>query len=363
MAKDYYDVLGVPKGASKEEIKKAYRKKAHKYHPDKDGGDEEKFKEVNEAYQVLGDEKKRQQYDQFGSAFGGAGGPGAGGFNPFGAQGGFSQSQQGFEFDIGDIFEQFFGGSAGGFGGRSRSSRGGRNIEMQTEITLEEAFHGKKEELSYETYVLCDRCEGKRHEPESKMVTCPTCRGVGRIQQKQRTILGTINNVAACPECKGNKEIPDKKCKKCYGEGRVQDTKKVTVEIPAGIGDGNTIHVEGAGEVGENGIAGELYLRVNIKPHDVFKRRGQDLYNSVDIKLSQAVLGDKIKVKTIDGKVELKIPKGTQSGELIRMKGKGMPKLRGRGSGDQYVEVNVEIPKKPSKDIEELFKKLRKKGE
>ena len=360
MSKDYYEVLGVSKGASKDEIKKAYRKKAHKYHPDKDGGDEEKFKEVNEAYQVLGDEKKRQQYDQFGQTFGGTGGPGAGGFNPFGGQGGFGQGQQGFEFDLGDVFDQFFGGGA--TGGRTRR-RGGRDIEMHTEITLKEAYSGKKEKLTYNTYVVCDKCEGKKHEPGSKMVTCPTCRGAGRIKQEQRTFFGMLNNVVICPECKGEREVPDKKCSKCLGEGRVQDTKEVEVDIPAGIADGNVVKVDGAGEAGENGRAGDLYLRVSVKPHKEFKRRGQDLYSSKDIKLSQAVLGDKVKVNTIDGEVELKIPKGTQSGELIRMKGKGMPGLRGRSRGDQYVEVNVEIPQKPSKDVEKLFKKLREKGE
>lgn len=353
MSKNYYDILGIQKGASKDEIKKAYRKLAHQHHPDKGGGDEEKFKEINEAYQVLSDDAKRQQYDQFGSAFGG----GQQG-NPFGG-GGFGFGQQGVDFDIGDIFEQFFGG--GGQQGRRAEARG-RDIETALEITLKEAYTGVQREVSYQTHVVCDKCGGKKHEPGSKMITCPTCRGVGKIKQEQRTFLGIINNVHTCSECRGAKEIPDKKCTKCYGEGRVQDAVNIKVDIPAGIDDGNAVKVAGAGEAGTNGTSGDLYAYIKIKPHKSFKRRGADLYSSINIAFSQAALGDKIKVETIDGKVDLKIPAGTQNGELIRLRGKGMPKMRSRGTGDQYVEVNVEVPKRPSKKAQELLNKLKKEG-
>ena len=357
MSKDYYNTLGVSKGASKEEIKKAYRKLAHQYHPDKGGGDEDKFKEINEAYQVLSDDSKRQQYDQFGQSFNGGSGPfGAGGFDPFGG------AQGGVDFDLGDIFEQFFGGGASSGARRGRRETRGRDIEVNLEITLEEAYSGVQKDVSYQTHVVCERCGGKKHEPGSKMITCPTCRGVGKIKQQQRTFLGVFENVQVCPECRGGGSIPDKKCTKCYGEGRVQDSVNVTVDIPAGISDGSALTVEGAGEAGTGGSSGALYAHITVKPHSVFKRRESDLYSSVNVNVSQAVLGDAVKVETIDGKVDLKVPAGTQSGELIRMRGKGMPKLRSRGRGDHFVEVNVEIPKKVTKKTESLFKKLREEG-
>ncbi|MEX0877426.1 MAG: molecular chaperone DnaJ [Candidatus Spechtbacterales bacterium] len=354
--KNYYDILGVSKGASKEEIKKAYRKLAHQHHPDKGGGDEDKFKEINEAYQVLSDDSKRQQYDQFGQSFGG----GAQG-NPFGGQGNPFRGQ-GVEFDLGDIFEQFFGGGASPGDRRGRRETRGRDIEVSLEITLEEAYLGTQKDVSYQTHVVCERCGGKKHEPGSKMITCPTCRGVGKIKQQQRTFLGVFENVQTCPECNGGGSIPDKKCTKCYGEGRIQDSVNVTVDIPAGISDGSAVKIEGAGEAGTNGSSGALYAHIRVKPHSVFKRRESDLYSSVNVNVSQAVLGDTIKVDTIDGKVDLKVPMGTQSGELIRMRSKGMPKLRSRGRGDHFVEVNVDIPKKVTKKTESLFKKLREEG-
>ncbi|MDP4010433.1 MAG: DnaJ domain-containing protein [Candidatus Spechtbacteria bacterium] len=251
MAKDYYETLEVQKNASKEEIKKAYIKLARKYHPDR-GGDEEKFKEINAAYQILSDDSKRRQYDQFGNVFEGAG-QGAGGFNPFG--------QGGVEFDFGDIFEQFFGGSSGAHAGR----QGGRDIQMSMEISLSDAYLGTEKDISFDTHVMCDRCNGKRYEPGSKTITCDRCRGVGRVKETRNTFLGAISNVSICNECFGIGSIPEKKCTKCYGEGRVEDKRNIKVNIPAGVVTGDTIRVAGAGEAGFNGKTGDLYVSIRIK--------------------------------------------------------------------------------------------------
>lgn len=347
--KDYYKVLGVDKNASQDEIKKAYRKLAHKHHPDR-GGEEDEFKKINEAYQVLSDPKKRQKYDRFGSSFEGGR---QGGFNPNGFGG-----AEGFNVDFDDIFEQFFGG--GRPGGRSKNK--GRDIEIGIDITLEDAFSGMEKELTYDTYITCERCDGKRHEPDSGMTTCTTCSGVGKIKQKQNTFFGMLSNVKVCPDCKGAGEVPEKKCKKCYGEGRVRDQKTTKIKIPAGIHNNDVIKVAGAGEAGISGSAGSLYVRVRVIPHKKFKRKGNDLYSSKEVNFTQAALGDTVKVDTIDGKVSLKIPKGLKSGELVRMKGKGMPNRRGSGRGDHYVEVNVKIPKKVSRKAKKLLEKLRKEG-
>ncbi|MEX2145232.1 MAG: DnaJ domain-containing protein [Candidatus Spechtbacterales bacterium] len=264
MTKDYYETLEVPRGASKEEIKKAYRRLAHKYHPDR-GGDEEKFKEINAAYQVLSDDNKRGQYDQFGNVFEGAGAHGAGGFNPFG--------QGGVEFDLGDIFEQFFGGSADGH----EKQQKGRDIQMSMEISLTDAYLGAEKDISFDTHIACDKCNGKRHEPGSKTITCDKCRGVGRIKETRNTFLGAISNVRICNECSGIGSIPEKKCTKCYGEGRVQGKRNIKVNIPAGISNGDTIRISGAGEAGFGGKTGDLYIGVNIKKPARISKEAEEL--------------------------------------------------------------------------------------
>jgi molecular chaperone DnaJ len=348
--KNYYDILGVPKNASQEEIKRAYRKLAHQYHPDKGkGGNEEKFKEINEAYQVLSNPQKRQQYDTFGRT------QGSGGGFDFS---GFRQGASGINFDFGDIFEEFFSG------GRTREnvSARGRDIEINVEITLEEAFRGLKRPLSFETYVVCERCGGKQYEPDSKMATCNVCRGVGRVKEDQHTFFGTFSNVRVCRECRGAGKAPEKKCKECIGEGRISGRRSTEVEIPAGVQSGVAIKVAGAGEAGAGGATGNLYVRVFVREHREFKRKGQDLYTNAEISLTQAVLGGEIKTRTIDGIVSLKIPNGTRDGDLIRLRSKGMPKVSVIGRGDQYVKIRVDIPKKLSKKARELLEELKNEG-
>lgn len=352
---DYYKTLGVPRGASKDEIKKSYRKLAHKYHPDR-GGDESKFKEVNEAYQTLSDDAKRQQYDQFGRTFNNrASGFSSQGFNPFSSASGQGMN---FEFDMGDIFEQFFGGSSS----KRKRQTSGRDIEIIINITLEDAFRGLKKDLEFDTYIVCDTCKGTQHEPDSKLITCKTCSGVGKIRRSQNTILGMISNVQICPECMGKGEVPEKKCRKCIGEGRVRSKRKITVDIPRGISSGDRIKVSEAGEAGLHGTSGDLYLRVHINPHKEFSRKGNDLFSSQKVSFIQATLGDTIKVNTIDGSVDLKIPKGIESGELIRLRGKGMPPVRGGRGGDYYIKINIQTPKRISRKAAKLFEELKKEG-
>jgi len=358
MPHDYYKVLGVARSATQDEIKKAYRKLAHQYHPDR-GGDEKKFKELSEAYQVLSNTQKRQQYDHFGTAGDHAQGGGFG-FNPFGG-GGASGGR--VEFDLGDIFEQFFaGGAQARTQTRTQTAAGGRDIKMRAAITLKEAYQGTKKELAYQTYTVCERCGGRQHEPDSKMNSCTTCKGSGHIQQAQRTLLGVFNNVRVCPECGGAGSVPEKKCTQCQGQGRSRAEKNIAVVIPAGIHNGDVVKVQNEGEAGAHGGSGDLYVEVQVHGDDVFNRKGEDLYTEEVISFSQAALGDSVSVSTMEGNVSLKIPKGTASGELIRLKGKGMPHVRGRGHGDQYVRVQVKTPQKLSREQEEIMKKLKDTG-
>lgn len=354
---DYYKILGVPKGASKDEIKKAYRKLAHKYHPDKneDMGNADKFKEINEAYQILSNDTKRKQYDTFGSAdFGGAGSArGAWDFS------GFADGFNGVEFDFGDVFEQFF---SGGAKREAKQRNRGRDIEMRVDITLEEAFRGIERKINLTTEVICRVCAGKRHEADSKLETCDICRGVGRVKENHNSFFGMFNNIAICNECFGTGKIPRRSCKKCYGEGRINSKKEVQVKIPAGINSHDTIKVEKQGEAGIGGATGDLYVKVLVKEHNKFIRRGADLYGEELISFIQATLGGEISVKTIDGTVNLKIPKGTQGGDLIRLRSKGMPRLRTQGRGDYYVKVKIDIPKRLTNKAKELLEKLKKEG-
>ncbi len=369
MSKDYYNILGVGKDASDDEIKKAYRKLAHKYHPDKAGGEEAKFKEVNEAYQVLSDKEKRSQYDQFGQTFEQA--QSQGGFGGFEGFRDFSSFAEGFDFNFGsgsrgggfsgfeDIFGDIF--SQAGFGRGTRRTRvRGEDIQVDVEITFTEMAHGMEKELELYKRAKCSRCGGGGVEPGSKKIECPTCKGAGEIRTSRRTILGTFQQVSVCPECRGEGKVPEKKCKKCGGDGRVREYEKIKIKIPAGIKDGQSIRLEGMGEAGEKGgEAGDLYVAVHVKPSEKFTRENDDIHSEEKISFSQAALGDKIEVETVEGAVKLKIPAGTQSGEIFRLKGHGVKHLGRFGHGDHYVRIQVITPKNLTREEKELFEKLK----
>ena len=343
--RDYYEVLGVSKGASDDEIKKAYRKLAKKYHPDMNPGDKEaeaKFKEVNEAYSILSDSDKRARYDQFGHAGVdpnyGAGGPG-GGF------GGFDMG----DIDLGDIFGSFFGGGFGGFGGSSSGRRNGpqkgESLRASLTITFEEAAFGCEKEINLNRTEECEACHGSGAEPGTTAETCPDCRGTGVVRVQQRTGGFAFSSTAPCSRCRGTGKIIHTPCKACGGSGSVKKTKRVTVSIPAGIDDGQAISLRGQGNAGKNGgPAGDLIVAVHVKPHPQFHRDGTTVLYEQPVTFYQAVMGAELEIPTIDGKVKYNLPAGTQTGTTFRLRGKGIPELRGRGRGDQYVTVRVQVP-------------------
>ena len=343
--RDYYEVLGVSKGASDDEIKKAYRKLAKKYHPDMNPGDKEaeaKFKEVNEAYSILSDSEKRARYDQFGHAGVdpnyGAGGPG-GGF------GGFDMG----DIDLGDIFGSFFGGGFGGFGGSSSGRRNGpqkgESLRASLTITFEEAAFGCEKEINLNRTEECEACHGSGAEPGTTAETCPDCRGTGVVRVQQRTGGFAFSSTAPCSRCRGTGKIIHTPCKACGGSGSVKKTKRVTVSIPAGIDDGQAISLRGQGNAGKNGgPAGDLIVAVHVKPHPQFHRDGTTVLYEQPVTFYQAVMGAELEIPTIDGKVKYNLPAGTQTGTTCRLRGKGIPELRGRGRGDQYVTVRVQVP-------------------
>ncbi|NCU39561.1 molecular chaperone DnaJ [Candidatus Falkowbacteria bacterium] len=349
MSKDYYNVLGVSKGASSDEIKTAFRKKAHEHHPDK-GGDEEKFKEINEAYQVLGNETKRKQYDQFGTTFNNNGGGFSGGQN----WGGFSGFQNGANFDFDDISDMFGGfGDIFGFGrshSRSRRETAGRDIEILVKLDFLEAVFGGEKEISFSKKSKCDKCDGSGAEPGAKVETCSSCHGSGFVVKLQRTILGNIQTKQACSQCGGEGKTYSENCSKCGGSGVYKKQEDLKVKIPAGINSGESIRLSGKGEAGEKGApAGDLFLRIQVLPHKKFQRDDYDIKTEEEISVTQAILGDKIEIDTVEGKVKLKIPEGTQSGTIFKLKEKGVSRLRANGKGDHYVRVKVKIPKNLTK--------------
>ncbi|MFA6485347.1 MAG: molecular chaperone DnaJ [Parcubacteria group bacterium] len=369
---DYYNILGVSKGSSDDEIKKAYRKLAHKYHPDKAGGDEKKFKEINEAYQVLSDKSKREQYDRFGKTFEG-GGFSAGGGSAYGGDfsgfdfSNFSRQQGGginFEFggeDLEDIFSNFFGGGRGR--AQARKKRG-QDIQVDVEIDFLEMIRGTEREINIRKNTTCDRCAGTGGDPGSEQKTCPVCKGAGRVQKTSRSFLGSFSQVTTCPECQGEGKIWEKKCSKCKGAGRTQENQTIKIKIPAGIENGGVISVSGVGEAGEKGAsAGDLYINVHVRSHPKFVRHGLDIHSEETISFSLAALGGEISIETVDGQLILKIPAGTQSGEIFRIKEKGVPEVRGRGRGNQMVKIIVTIPRKLTREQKELIEKLGKTGE
>lgn len=346
--KDYYETLGVEKSASAEEVKKAYRQLAKKYHPDLNKDDEaaaQKFKEVNEAYQVLSDDQKRAQYDQFGSAaFDGSAGGGYGGFSG-GGFGGFS-----------DIFESFFGGGATQ---RRNGPARGQDIEASLRITFEEAAFGVKKEVSINRRETCEHCHGTGAKPGSNTKTCPTCGGSGQVRQEQRTMFGSFANIATCPNCHGQGKIIEEPCESCRGTGRAQHSRKINVNIPAGIDNGQIITLSGQGEAGERGgPAGDLLVYIQVKPHKTFVRDGVNLYMDMPVSFGQAALGCELEVPTLDGKVKYNLPAGTQTGTTFRLRGKGIKYLRQEAYGDLFVKMNVQIPRRLTDRQKELIMEL-----
>lgn len=336
--KDYYEVLGISRDASESDIKKAYRKLAMKYHPDKNKGNkeaEEKFKDINEAYQVLSDPEKKEQFDRFGTTDFNGGGFGGGGFD-FSGMGGFE-----------DIFDSFFGG---GFGGSSRNRRNaprrGADLEYTINLTFEEAVFGVEKDITIAKNEKCDTCKGSGAKPGTSSKTCDRCGGTGQVKYQRNTPLGSFVSTGTCDKCEGSGKIIEEKCQKCHGKGTIRKNKKISINIPAGVDNGNVLPLRGQGEPGENnGPNGDLYINIRVSPHKTFKRKGFDINIEEHISFGRAVLGTELKVPTIDGEVKYKIPEGTQSGTVFRLRGKGVQRVNSKGRGDQYVKVVVDIPK------------------
>ncbi len=358
--KDYYKILGVEKSASKDEIKKAFRKLAHEHHPDKGSGNADRFKEASEAYSVLSDDQKRKQYDTFGSA--GPGFGGAGGFNPNDFAG-FDFSQftqgnggQGFEFDLGDIFGDLFGGGRG----RARQPRG-RDISIDIQISFEESIFGVERDILVTKTSKCLTCEGSGAAPGSGLETCKKCNGKGKINETRRSFIGVFNTTSVCDACHGKGQVPKEKCGTCRGHGVLERQQEITVKIPAGIEDGEMIRLGGMGEAISAGTSGDLYVKIHVKPHSSIKKEGLNLVMDLKIKLTDALTGGEQKIKTLDGEIDLKIPEGTGTGEILRIKNKGVPSAQGR-RGDLLVRVNIDMPKKISKNAKRLIDELKKEG-
>ena len=353
--RDFYEVLGLSKGASDDEIKKAYKKMARKYHPDLNPDNkeaEEKFKEVNEAYEILSDADKKARYDQFGHA----------GVDPnFGAGGFGGGFDGGFDFgDLGDIFGSFFGG---GFGGGRRTNpnapQRGESIRMSVTISFEEAAFGCEKEVTVERMEACDTCHGSGCAAGTSPEVCPDCRGSGQVQVRRQTPMGVFATTTTCPKCGGKGRIIQQPCGDCHGSGSVRKRKTIKASIPAGIDNGQTISVRGQGHAGKNGgPAGDLLITITVRPHELFRREGTSVLCEAPITFAQAVLGAELEIPTIDGKVKYDLPEGTQSGTTFRLKGKGIPSINGRGRGDQYVTVYIETPRDLNRDQKEALKKF-----
>lgn len=353
MAKrDYYEVLGVSKDASADELKKAYRKLAVKHHPDKEGGSDEKFKEIGEAYEVLKDAQKRQRYDQFGHAgVGGASGGGAGG-NPFG---GFGGQNVNFDFGdggFGDIFSQFFGG---GTGGSQRGPRRGRDVETTISLDFEEAVFGVERDIHLTMDDECSHCKGSTVEPGHSLKTCPTCQGAGQQVRVVNTMFGAVQQAVACDTCRGKGKVPEKACTACKGTGVEKKEQKITVKVPAGIDDGATIRLSERGEAIGDGERGDLYINVRVKAHKKFTREGDLILSEEHVSMVDAALGTEIKVETVDGEITMKVPAGTQSGTDFKLSGHGVPHMRGERRGAHIVSIIVDTPTKLTKKQKELL--------
>ncbi len=355
MSKDYYQTLGVQKGASKEEIKKAFHKMAHQYHPDKKGGDEAKFKEVNEAYQVLSDEQKRAQYDQFGSA-----GPQMGGFGSDQGFGGFDfsgfqQGAGGFEFDLGDMFGDMFGG------GRRAKARRGNDLQTSIALEFKDAVFGIDRELHIKKPSTCTTCKGEGAKPGTKLETCTHCNGKGQVRNIQRTILGSIATTQTCEKCHGVGKIPTTPCETCHGKGVVNEERTIKLSVPAGIQNGETLRLAGMGEAIPGGQSGDLYVHVSVTPHKTIVRQNHDLVTTLSIKLTDALLGATYAVETLDGMEQVSIPTGTKVGDAITLKGKGVP-TGSHKRGNFVIKLNIKLPEKLSKHAKEVIEELKKEG-
>lgn len=350
--RDYYEVLGVAKTATDDEIKKAYRTLAKKYHPDLNGGDkdcEAKFKEVNEAYEVLSDPQKRARYDQFGHEDPRAGGAG----------GGYGDFTGGFGGGFDDIFSAFFGGGFGGCGQRARGPQRGDDLRYDLTITFEEAAFGCEKEISVTRDENCEECGGTGARKGTQPTQCPTCHGTGQVQSFVNTPIGRVSNVRVCDACHGQGTIINDPCPKCSGRGRVRSNRKITIKIPAGIDNGMQIPLRKQGEPGlRGGENGDLYIFVTVKPHKLFTRENYDLYCDVTVSFTQAALGGEIDVPTLNGMIKHNLPEGTQPGTVIRLRGQGIQNLRGAGKGDLYIKVNVEIPRKLTDKQKELLRQF-----
>jgi molecular chaperone DnaJ len=363
MSKDYYNILGVNKGASKDEVKKAFYKLAHKYHPDKKGGNETKFKEVNEAYQVLSDDAKRSKYDQFGSGFenmgqGGYGG-GAGGFEGFDFSGAQGFGNGGADFDFGnlnDIFSDFFGGG----GGRPQARRG-RDISTEIQISFSDSIFGIDRKILITKTSNCLICNGSGAKAGSKMETCKHCNGQGKIRESKRTIFGNIASTKTCEVCLGEGVVPHEICDTCKGKGVLRREEEISISIPAGIRDGEMVRMTGYGEAITRGTAGDLYIKINVTPHPLFKREGNDLVMNLNLNLSDALLGTKYPIKTLDGDIEVTIPEGVSINEILRVRGKGVPTGKNK-RGDLLIKLNIKLPSKLSRKSRELIEELKKEG-
>lgn len=354
--KDYYQILGLEKGASKDEVKKAFRKMAAKYHPDKASGDEEKYKEVTEAYAVLGDEKKKAEYDTYGQSFSGAGGAGFGGFDFSGFQGAQGFGGQNMEFDINDIFSNFgFGG-----GGRKAEQRG-RDISIDINLTFEEAIFGVTRKVLITKNNTCTHCKGTGAKEGSGMETCSTCGGQGKLRETRQSIMGAFTTVRECSACHGTGQIPKERCPHCAGAGVARTQEEIAIKVPAGISNGEVIRMTGRGEAMPHGQPGDLYIKVHVEQHSTIKRDGSTLISKLPVKLTDALLGATYTVTTLDGKVDIKIPAGITHGELLRIKGKGVPNESG-SRGDFMVKISVETPKKLSRKARKLVEELKEEG-
>ncbi|MCK5022107.1 MAG: J domain-containing protein [Candidatus Pacebacteria bacterium] len=349
MSKDYYKILGVDKKASKVDIKKAFHKLAHKYHPDKANGDETKFKEASEAYSVLSDDKKRSEYDTYGQAFGGNGAPqgGFGGFSGFGGQ-------EGVEFDLGDIFGDIFGG------GQRRQKRG-NDISIDIQITFAESIFGTDRKVMITKNSICDECKGTGAERNSVMETCFTCGGNGKIHETKQSFLGSFSTARICDKCRGKGKIPKNKCKDCRGVGIIRKQEEIKLKIPTGINNGEMMRMTGAGEAIEGGVAGDLYIKIHVSSHSDFKKEGNNLLMDLNVKLSDALLGAEYTVETLDEKIKVKIPKGVTYGEILRIRDKGVP-ISEKRRGDLYIKINIKLPNKLSRKAKGLIEDLKGEG-
>ncbi len=352
MSDNYYELLGVDKTASDAELKKAFRKKAQEYHPDKPTGDEEKFKSVNEAYSVLSDKQKRQQYDTFGKA---GAQQGAGGFGGGFDFSGFQQGAGGFEFDLGDIFNQF-----GGFGGGGRRQRRGNDISVETTISFKESVFGVEKEFELVKDNICEECEETgAHKKKTK--ACHECNGNGRVSRVQRTIMGNVQTQTTCTTCAGRGQLPEENCHSCKGAGTVRSKEKVGVKIPAGIEDGQQLRMSGRGEALAGSQSGDLYIQVRVTPQKNFQKSGKDIHTIAEITMSEAALGAKKTIPTVDGEVTIKIPSGTTTGKQLRVKEEGVVITDNR-RGDLYVELIISVPTKLSKQQKKLLESLQETG-